>query len=105
MGDKIDPAGWRERHPGETHSFDTAWYAEFDSTGPGAHPSGATNTPLSSCRMKRSNSSPPRFWAALTTGVRSNCPSFLSSKIGFAIAMNLQSLGMDGIHFAKTPQR
>jgi polygalacturonase len=37
MGEKIDPAGWREWHPGETHSLDTAYYAEFDSTGPGAH--------------------------------------------------------------------
>ena len=37
MGDKIDPAGWSEWHPGETHSLDTAFYAEFDSTGPGAH--------------------------------------------------------------------
>jgi len=37
MDDKIDPAGWREWHPGETHSLDTAYYAEFDSTGPGAH--------------------------------------------------------------------
>lgn len=38
MDDKIDPAGWREWHPGETHSLDTAFYAEFDSSGPGAHP-------------------------------------------------------------------
>ena len=38
MGDKIDPAGWSEWHPGETHSLSTAYYAEFDSTGPGAHP-------------------------------------------------------------------
>jgi polygalacturonase len=38
MGEKIDQAGWREWHPGETHSLDTAYYAEFDSTGPGAHP-------------------------------------------------------------------
>jgi len=38
MGDKIDPAGWREWHPGETHSLDTAFYAEFNSSGPGAHP-------------------------------------------------------------------
>lgn len=37
MDDKIDPAGWREWHPGETHSLDTVYYAEFDSTGPGAH--------------------------------------------------------------------
>jgi polygalacturonase len=37
MGDKIAPAGWREWHPGDTHSLDTAYYAEFDSTGPGAH--------------------------------------------------------------------
>jgi polygalacturonase len=37
MDDKIDPAGWREWHPGDTHSLDTAFYAEFDSSGPGAH--------------------------------------------------------------------
>jgi len=37
MDDKIDPAGWREWHPGETHSIETAFYAEFNSTGPGAH--------------------------------------------------------------------
>lgn len=37
MGDHIDPAGWREWHPGETHALDTAFYAEFHSTGPGAH--------------------------------------------------------------------
>ena len=36
MGDKIDPAGWREWHPGDTHSLETVYYAEFDSTGPGA---------------------------------------------------------------------
>jgi len=38
MDDKIDPAGWREWHPGETHSIETAFYAEYGSTGPGAHP-------------------------------------------------------------------
>ncbi|MGA2849208.1 MAG: pectinesterase family protein [Terracidiphilus sp.] len=37
MGGHIDPAGWREWHPGETNSIDTAYYAEFNSTGPGAH--------------------------------------------------------------------
>jgi pectin methylesterase-like acyl-CoA thioesterase len=37
MGDHIDPAGWREWHPGETHSLDTVFYAEYGSTGPGAH--------------------------------------------------------------------
>ncbi|HVN93387.1 MAG TPA: pectinesterase family protein [Terracidiphilus sp.] len=37
MGDRIDPAGWREWHPGETHSLETVYYAEFDSSGPGAH--------------------------------------------------------------------
>ena len=36
MGSHIDPAGWREWHPGETHSIDTAFYAEYNSTGPGA---------------------------------------------------------------------
>ena len=36
MGEHIDPAGWREWHPGETHSIETAFYAEFNSTGPGA---------------------------------------------------------------------
>jgi polygalacturonase len=38
MDDKIDPAGWREWHPGETHSIETVFYAEYGSTGPGAHP-------------------------------------------------------------------
>jgi len=38
MGEHIDPAGWREWHPGETHSLETVHYAEFGSTGPGAHP-------------------------------------------------------------------
>ncbi len=38
MGSHIDPAGWREWHPGETHSLDTAYYAEFNSTGYGAQP-------------------------------------------------------------------
>jgi polygalacturonase len=38
MGEQIDPAGWREWHPGETHSIETVFYAEYGSTGPGAHP-------------------------------------------------------------------
>ena len=38
MGAHIEPAGWREWHPGETHSLDTVYYAEYNSTGPGAHP-------------------------------------------------------------------
>jgi polygalacturonase len=38
MDDHIVPAGWREWHPGETHSIETAYYAEYNSTGPGAHP-------------------------------------------------------------------
>jgi polygalacturonase len=38
MGDFIEPAGWREWHPGETHYLDTVFYAEYNSTGPGAHP-------------------------------------------------------------------
>jgi polygalacturonase len=37
MGSHIDPAGWREWHPGETRSIETVYYAEFNSTGPGAH--------------------------------------------------------------------
>lgn len=32
----IEPAGWREWHPGETHSMETVTYAEFRSKGPGA---------------------------------------------------------------------
>jgi polygalacturonase len=39
MGAHIQPAGWREWLPGQTHSIDTATYSEFGSTGPGAHPS------------------------------------------------------------------
>jgi len=38
MGAHIDKAGFREWHPGETHSIETSYYAEFNSTGPGAHP-------------------------------------------------------------------
>lgn len=38
MGAHMDPAGWREWHPDETHSLDTAFYAEYNSTGPGADP-------------------------------------------------------------------
>jgi pectin methylesterase-like acyl-CoA thioesterase len=38
MGAHIQPAGWREWHPGETHSLDTAFYAEENSSGPGARP-------------------------------------------------------------------
>jgi polygalacturonase len=37
MGAHILPAGWREWHPGETHSIETAYYAEYNSRGPGAH--------------------------------------------------------------------
>jgi len=35
MGAHIEPAGWREWHPGETNSLDTSYYAEFNSSGPG----------------------------------------------------------------------
>jgi pectin methylesterase-like acyl-CoA thioesterase len=35
MGAHIEPAGWREWHPGETNSLDTSYYAEFNSTGSG----------------------------------------------------------------------
>ncbi len=38
MGPQIAPAGWREWHPGHTHRLRTAYFAEYDSTGPGAHP-------------------------------------------------------------------
>ncbi|SRR5579884_727100 len=37
MGPQIATAGWREWHPGETHYLNTVFYAEFHSTGPGAH--------------------------------------------------------------------
>jgi polygalacturonase len=38
MGAHIEPAGWREWHPGETRYMESAFYAEYNSTGPGAHP-------------------------------------------------------------------
>jgi pectin methylesterase-like acyl-CoA thioesterase len=38
MGPQIEPASWREWHPGETHYLDTVYYAEYNSRGPGAHP-------------------------------------------------------------------
>ncbi len=33
----IEPSGWREWHPGETHSLETAFYAEYHSNGAGAN--------------------------------------------------------------------
>ncbi|HKV42136.1 MAG TPA: pectinesterase family protein [Blastocatellia bacterium] len=33
----VEPDGWREWHPGETRSLETAFYAEFNSTGPGSN--------------------------------------------------------------------
>jgi len=36
MGAHIVPAGWREWHPDETHYLDTAFFAEYRSSGPGA---------------------------------------------------------------------
>ena len=38
LGAPIMPAGWHEWHTGETHSLDTAFYAEYHSTGAGANP-------------------------------------------------------------------
>ena len=38
MEGHIEPAGWREWAPGVTHRLDTAFYAEYKSTGPGANP-------------------------------------------------------------------
>lgn len=38
MGAHIVPAGWSEWHKGETEKLKTATYAEYKSTGPGAHP-------------------------------------------------------------------
>jgi polygalacturonase len=35
MGPHIDPAGWREWHPGETHYLDTVFYAEYASSSKG----------------------------------------------------------------------
>jgi len=36
MGDHILPAGWSEWHRGETNRIATAYYAEYNSSGPGA---------------------------------------------------------------------
>ena len=38
MDSHIERAGWREWHPGETHYLETVYYAEYNSSGPGAHP-------------------------------------------------------------------
>jgi polygalacturonase len=38
MDAHIVPAGWREWHPGETDYLPTAFYAEYQSSGPGADP-------------------------------------------------------------------
>jgi pectin methylesterase-like acyl-CoA thioesterase len=36
MGGHIEAAGWREWHPGETNYLESAYYAEYNSTGPGS---------------------------------------------------------------------
>jgi pectin methylesterase-like acyl-CoA thioesterase len=36
MGAHLLPEGWREWHPGETDYLPTAFYAEYQSSGPGA---------------------------------------------------------------------
>lgn len=38
MGSHIKPEGWTEWHPGQTHALETAFYAEYNSSGPGATP-------------------------------------------------------------------
>jgi polygalacturonase len=38
MGGHLEPAGWREWHPGETKRLETAFFAERDSSGPGSYP-------------------------------------------------------------------
>jgi pectin methylesterase-like acyl-CoA thioesterase len=38
LGAHVEPAGWREWHPGETDFLETAFYAEARSSGPGASP-------------------------------------------------------------------
>jgi polygalacturonase len=38
MGAHIEPGGWREWHPGETDYMSSVLYAEYNSSGPGAHP-------------------------------------------------------------------
>jgi polygalacturonase len=40
MGAHIEPAGWREWHPGETNRLDTSFFAERGSTGAGARAEG-----------------------------------------------------------------
>jgi polygalacturonase len=38
LDQKVDPAGWSEWHAEETHRLETAFYAEYHSTGSGANP-------------------------------------------------------------------
>jgi polygalacturonase len=38
MGAHIEAPGWREWHPGETSYMESVFYGEYNSTGPGAHP-------------------------------------------------------------------
>jgi polygalacturonase len=38
LDDKVDAAGWSEWHAEETHRLETAFYAEYQSTGHGANP-------------------------------------------------------------------
>lgn len=40
LGKGLDPKGWREWTPGKTQTWETAYFAEYRSTGPGANPRG-----------------------------------------------------------------
>lgn len=40
LSEKVDPAGWSEWHAEETHRLESAFYAEYKSTGAGANPAG-----------------------------------------------------------------
>lgn len=45
LGPHIDPKGWSEWHPGETHRLDTAFYAEFDTRNADGAPADVSQRP------------------------------------------------------------
>ena len=68
MGGHVEPAGWREWHPGETNRLETAFFAERGSTGAGA----------------RLDSREPRARVLRTEEVQGfDLPGFLAGKDGW----------------------
>jgi Pectinesterase len=77
---QIEQDGWREWHPGETHSLETATYAEFHSGGPGAAAAHREPHALQLSRAEANVIHLEHFWRALMDGIRPEFNNFPAIK-------------------------